>query len=447
MTMPSASTSAVYDTPGPFSVPAAEVGRCMVDDDRLRAAVASFDFVGETVVIIGGGGFVGVHIARLFLNCAKPPAELRLFDMRAPAEADTLVAKADAAAAATATGVPRTRVVVRTGDVSNAADIDSAIAAATVVLHVASYGMSGKEMLDVTRIRQVNVTGTDNVIASCRKHHVKALVYTSSYNAVFCGKPFTDATDLPYPKSEEFLDEYSRTKSVAEQHVLAASGVKAVALRMAGIYGVGERRHFPRIMRLVRWGAVKMTVGGLECRQEWVSVANVAYAHLLAAWRLLTAPDVVAGKAYPISEHCPVNQYRMLEPLFLALGNPLPRLNLPVWFALIVAGVMDAVLQLLRPVVAIEPILTRGEVLKVGVEHYFRPEAATGNGLGYRPVVPFREGIARTLAAFIAEDRAQQQTGTSSTAGLDATKVWATVVVCALAMAWWTFLAGASPLV
>ena len=55
----------------------------------------------------------------------------------------------------------------------------------------------------------------------------------------------------------QHVDNYSRTKSVADKAVLEANGrevknsdghLSTCALRCAGIYGEGEQRHFPRIV-------------------------------------------------------------------------------------------------------------------------------------------------------------------------------------------------------
>ena len=37
-------------------------------------------------------------------------------------------------------------------------------------------------MLDHTRIRAVNIDGTDHVIRACRENNVSSLVYVSTYN-------------------------------------------------------------------------------------------------------------------------------------------------------------------------------------------------------------------------------------------------------------------------
>ena len=77
------------------------------------------------------------------------------------------------------------------------------------------------------------------------------MVYTSTYNAVFYGEPLCGVVDAPYVPDAKFADHYSRTKSHAERLVLAANepAMRTCAIRAAGIYGDGEERHFPRVVR------------------------------------------------------------------------------------------------------------------------------------------------------------------------------------------------------
>ncbi len=98
------------------------------------------------------------------------------------------------------------------------------------------------------------------LIAACVEAGVECLVYTSTYNVVFGGQEIRNGdSSLPYLPMDCHVDHYSRTKSIAEQEVLKASGtrlsgrgsertLKTCALRCAGIYGEGEQRHLPRIV-------------------------------------------------------------------------------------------------------------------------------------------------------------------------------------------------------
>eukprot|EP00041_Stephanoeca_diplocostata_P019728 m.428776 g.428776 ORF g.428776 m.428776 type:complete len:177 (-) comp21382_c0_seq9:649-1179(-) len=144
--------------------------------------------------------------------------------------------------------------------------------AVVALRHIASYGMSGPSMLNKQRIMHVNVGGTHVVVELCRQLGVRALVYTSTYNVVFGGKPLCGGTEenTPYFPPDEQVDEYSRTKTLAEQLVLAphptvrgeSTGphLRRCAIRPAAIFGEDEDRHFPRIVSLVRRGTALTSV-------------------------------------------------------------------------------------------------------------------------------------------------------------------------------------------
>ena len=54
-------------------------------------------------------------------------------------------------------------------------------------------------MLDVDRIRRVNVTGTVDLIDACVKKDVSRLIYTSTYNVVFVGRDIVSVRWSPFP--------------------------------------------------------------------------------------------------------------------------------------------------------------------------------------------------------------------------------------------------------
>nr|XP_028562555.1 putative short-chain dehydrogenase/reductase family 42E member 2 [Podarcis muralis] len=98
------------------------------------------------------------------------------------------------------------------------------------------------------------------------------------------------------------MNEYSRTKSIAEQMVLGADGVSlpgggklhTCALRPPGIYGPEEQRHFPRIALNIERGMFVFTFGGPETRMNWVHVKNLVQAHILAMDALTPEKNYIA---------------------------------------------------------------------------------------------------------------------------------------------------------
>lgn len=104
-------------------------------------------------------------------------------------------------------------------------DVEKALYGADCVFHVASYGMSGKEMLQAGRVDQVNINGTCNILEACHEVGIKRLVYVSTYNVVFGGKEIVNGNELlPYFPIDDHVDAYGRSKSVAEQLVLKSNG-------------------------------------------------------------------------------------------------------------------------------------------------------------------------------------------------------------------------------
>lgn len=111
------------------------------------------------------------------------------------------------------------------GDIVRKKDVDRALRGADCVFHLASYGMSGKEMLQFGRVDEVNINGTCHVLDACLEYGIKRLVYVSTYNVVFGGKEIVNGNEaLPYFPLDDHVDPYGRSKSIAEQFVMKNNG-------------------------------------------------------------------------------------------------------------------------------------------------------------------------------------------------------------------------------
>eukprot|EP01043_Picozoa_sp_COSAG02_P020423 COSAG02_NODE_1008_length_15238_cov_24.345928_1_plen_506_part_00 len=241
---------------------------------------------GKVCVVTGSQGMFGLSLCKALLTASA--AEVRGFDRVAPRETSGARSAAtrgrsrspshspaklgdrhprvvDTANESRSLALPvEYRSCVRhfCGDITSSRQLRAACRGADVVFHAASYGMSGEEMLDRTQTRAVNISGTKHVLDCARSENVGCLVYTSTYNTVFGGQRVDRGNEaMGYYPVEDHADEYSRTKALAEQLVLAADGsarsdaqeaLRTVALRSAAIYGEGERRHFPRIIQVTQ---------------------------------------------------------------------------------------------------------------------------------------------------------------------------------------------------
>lgn len=350
--------------------------------------------------ITGGGGFLGSRLAHAIAS-GEPGAHVVLFDVAFGSPAR------DAAA-----GNPRMTLVQ--GDVRSRVDLQRMFEGrqVDVVIHCASFGMSGREQVAAPRkIYEVNVGGTRLLLGLCREYNTPSFVFCSTYNAVFAGQPMVAGDDraLPCAVLDEHCDAYSRTKTEAEQLVRRADGTRlrsggalhTLAIRPAAIYGDGETRHLPRIVSLVDAGLACFSIGGAGVLCDWVYVDNLVHALRLACERV----GRLGGRAFFISDGAPVNNFVFLTRLLEASGRrsaALFALSVPTRPMYALAWLIElvhwAVFVASRGAVNFMPLLTRAEVLKVGVTHYASLESARCE-LGYEPVVDVQTACARTAAS------------------------------------------------
>ena len=239
-----------------------------------------------TVLVTGGGGFLGGAIVRMLL---RQGTTVRSFSRKRYPELDRL-------------GVHQLQ-----GDLTDARAVAAACEGAEAVYHVAARpGVWGS----YASFHGPNVIGTENIIQGCFKCGVKRLIYTSSPSAVFDGKDMEGVDEsVPYPS--RYHAHYPRTKAMAEKRVVAAArkGLPTIALRPHLIWGPGDNHLVPRI--LARAHRLRR-VGHGRNKVDTIYVDNAAKAHLLADKKLKADPDL-AGRVYFISQDAPIELWQMVD--------------------------------------------------------------------------------------------------------------------------------------
>uniref|UniRef100_A0A3Q0TCG6 Short chain dehydrogenase/reductase family 42E, member 2 n=1 Tax=Amphilophus citrinellus TaxID=61819 RepID=A0A3Q0TCG6_AMPCI len=324
------------------------------------------------VVVTGGGGYFGFRLGKqlasegfsvIFLDLNKPPCD-----------------------------IPNGAIFYQS-DILDYSSLYKVCEGVDCMFHTAAYGMSGPEQLRKKQVESVNIGGTNNVI-NCKERSIPRLVYTSTINVVFAGKPIVDGDEasVPYVPLNAHIDHYSRTKAIAEQMVLAANGcplkgglLRTCVLRPCGIYGSEERRHLHRMN--VERRLFSFRFGDPQAQMNWVHVDNLVLAHKLAAEALSPKKSCVAsGQAYFINDGVSVNLFEWLTPLLLQfekLGCRQPLINLPV--SLVYSAILVEYLHVvLRPVITVPLLFTRSEVRNIAVSHTFKIDKARRD-LGYCP--------------------------------------------------------------
>ncbi|XP_002510725.2 short-chain dehydrogenase/reductase family 42E member 1 isoform X2 [Ricinus communis] len=352
--------------------------------------------------VTGGLGFVGSALCLELMR--RGARQVRAFDVRPTSPWSHQL---------TSRGVHCIR-----GDLTRKSDVEKALRGVDCVFHLASFGMSGKEMIRFGRVDEVNINGTCHVLEACIEFGIKRLVYVSTYNVVFGGKQIVNGNEsLPYFPTDDHVDSYGRSKSIAEQLVLKYNGrplkknngkrLYTCAIRPAAIYGPGEERHMPRIVSYAKLGLMPFRIGDANVKTDWVYVDNLVLALILASMGLLDdipnsgGHPVAAGQPYFISDGSPINSFEFLQPLLKSLNYDMPKASLSVPHALILGKIFGAIYTLLYPWLnrwwLPQPFILPAEVYKVGVTHYFSFLKAKEE-LGYVPMVTPREGMAATIA-------------------------------------------------
>ena len=318
-------------------------------------------------LVTGGGGFLGKAVVRMLL---EKEWEVRSFSRRSyPDLAQWGVEQAQ-------------------GDLTDAKAVETAAEGCDIVFHVAAKAGIWGPYADYFA---ANVTGTDNVLAACRRHGIGSLVYTSSPSVVFDGRDMEGADEsAPYPDRYEAA--YPETKAIAERRVLAANGpsLATVSLRPHLIWGPEDNHLVPRIIARGKAGRLRR-IGARTCLVDSVYVDNAARAHLLAAERLAPGSPV-AGKAYFITNGEPLPLWDLVNRILAAGGvQPVTRTVTPA-AAHAAGALLESIYRLLR--VKDDPPMTRFVARELSTSHWFDISAARRD-LGYNPEITVDEGLRR----------------------------------------------------
>ena len=263
-----------------------------------------------------------------------------------------------------------------------------------VVFHNASIVHTRRNRED--DVWAVNFGGARNVLAGCRKHGVRRLIYVSSASAVYEGRDIENGDEsLPYSRISQAP--YADSKIAAEKEILQANdhgGLLTCALRPHVVFGPGDERFLPAILQRARTGRLKYAVGLGQKLSDFTYASNVADALLLADERLEpTSP--VAGNAYFITNGEPMGFWDFVSQMLARLHLPPIRGRVPFPVAYAVAAAYEAADTLRGGTLNSENGLSRFAIRYMCTHHYFSIARARRD-LGYVPAVSIADGIERT---------------------------------------------------
>ncbi len=338
----------------------------------------------DSVLLVGGCGFLGLHLIQKYYDISPRP-QISVFDIRGlPEKLPNLFT------------FSRDEIKVIIGDLTSSEDVEKAILETnpTVIVHSASpvHGLP-QEVYE-----KVNVTGTEVLLKSAKKLGVKAIVYTSSAGVVFNGQDAHNV-DETWPIPDEPMDGYNETKAIAEEMVLKANSFGddflTVAIRPAGIFGPGDRQLIPGLRDVARLGQSKFQIGDNNNLFDWTYAGNVADAHVLATYKLLDeeAYKQVGGQAFFVTNDAPTYFWTLARSVWKHDGVIEKRnIVLPRSVAIVIGHISEFVCKFLGK----QPGLTPFRVKIVCAYRYHNIEKAK-RLLDYRPQVGLEDAIKLTL--------------------------------------------------
>ena len=246
----------------------------------------------------------------------------------------------------------------------------------------------------------VNLGGARSVLRACWRARVPKLVYVSTASAVYEGDDIERGDEsLPYARKSQAP--YADSKIAAEREILAANGQRGVltcAIRPHVVFGAGDTRFLPAVLKKAKAGQLRLSVGiGNKKLSDFTYVENLVDA-LLRADERLTPDGPVAGQAYFVTNGEPLPFFDFVGRVLRELGLPRIVGSVPYPIVYAAAALKEGLDTLRGGTLNAEDGMSRFAVRYMVRHHYFDIGKAQRD-LGYVPRVGLDEAIRLTCAA------------------------------------------------
>jgi nucleoside-diphosphate-sugar epimerase len=302
------------------------------------------------VLVTGGAGFIGHHLVRGLL--ARGDA-VNVIDDFSTGDRSRLVPF-------------RGRITLTEGTILDPTALGEAVAGCDVILHEAAIPSVARSLVTPLLTNEVNVTGTIEVMLAAAHFGVRRVVLAGS-SSVYgipaelpCRESFRPDPQSPYGASKLAAEHYVHT--LGQLH-----SIQTVVLRYFNVFGPGQdpaseyAAVVPRFVTAVLNGSRPTIHGSGDISRDFTYVDNVVEANLLATRSSIGARvtcNVACGSRSSLLE--------LLQAICGAVGRQ------------------------------VDPIV--GPPRPGDIRHSLADISLARRELGYEVAVPFREGIARTVA-------------------------------------------------
>jgi len=246
------------------------------------------------IFITGATGFIGRYLAQELVSCGYT-------DLTALARKSADISF-----------LKRLSVKIINGDITDTASLKAASGQWDVVFHCAGLVDNN----DSRRLREVNVTGTENICRFAVERRATKLIYVSSVSVNSGNEEVPLTENLPYKATNT----YGESKLEAEKSAIKfrEAGLPMAIVRPCMVYGAGEPHLMPLLAKLIRLRLFAIPYCG-SARWHLVSVRNVASCLVRCM-----EDDRALGQIFNIADKEVFTVYGFFEIVSKALGAPLP---------------------------------------------------------------------------------------------------------------------------
>ena len=318
-------------------------------------------------LVTGGGGFIGAALVRALLAQGHAVRSMDLAD----------------GGRGRLAGLPVEHVV---GSLLDGRALADAVRGVEVVFHLAALASDWGPR---DRFFEVNAEGTRRALEAARAAGVRRLVHMSTL-AVHRFSGHLEADEGVPADEADFA--YGASKVEAERHAreaMARGGLEVTVIRPGlAIFGPGDTTAFARMAPLLSRGLWVHADGGR-------SLLCYSYVENLVAGMILAAGSPAAvGQTLILTDDVKLSWRELLGEVMRAFGARDRSLSVPAVALRASAEVLERAFLGLG--IASAPPVTRYRAALVSRDCHFSCARARSL-VGYRPEVPFEEGIRRTV--------------------------------------------------
>ena len=323
----------------------------------------------KKALVTGGAGFIGAHLVAALM---KEGVHVTVFD---PAVKTKDLPKGVA-------GINKS--------VLDKGALTRAVKGQGCVFHLAA--LTHLWAKDKKQFHAVNVEGTENVLAACKKHKTKKIVVTST-ETILRGyrdpNPFPISETDGVPDVKDMAGPYTRSKHAADRLVQAAAkdGLPAVSVYPTVPVGPGDYGLTAPTRMILDFVRGK-TPAYLNALLNYVPVEDVARGHLLAAERGMPGERFILGGENLAMQH-------FLGLLEADAGRKMPKRRVPYELAYATAIVSE----LLADFVTRKPPVASREGVRLAMNPSFVSTHLAEKRLGFY-ATPVNSALRRTIHWF-----------------------------------------------